>query len=129
TSSANLLATPGLPIVGSVAVTAGASINVGAAWTASGEFELRVSRSDASHVRLSYHRRRGRSLTVTAKATGGVSATIKGKDLLAMLMTAISHKPEVDLLGLVNSGLEDEAIEGIQQAVADSIDRSLTLAA
>src|SRR5262249_16867817 len=30
TSSANLLATPGLPIVGSVAVTAGASINVGA---------------------------------------------------------------------------------------------------
>src|SRR5262245_39994904 len=38
-SSTNLLATPGLPIVGSVALTKGASVTVDAAWTASGDFE------------------------------------------------------------------------------------------
>jgi len=129
TSSANLLATPGLPIVGSLEVTQGASVNVNAAWTAHGEFELRVSRPDPKSVRLSYHRRRGRSLTVSAKATAGVSATFRGRELLAMLMTAISRNPEADLLSLVNAGLGDEPIEAIQHAVADSIDRSLTLAA
>src|SRR3954451_20514326 len=44
-------------------------------------------------------------------------------------MTAISRNPEADLLTLVNAGLDDEPIEAIQQAVAASIDRSLTLAA
>src|SRR5262245_37806267 len=52
-SSANLLATPSLPIVGSVEVMQGASVSVDAAWTASGDFELRVSRPDPSHIRLS----------------------------------------------------------------------------
>jgi hypothetical protein len=128
-SATNLLATPGLPIVGSLEVTQGASVSVDAAWTASGDFELRVSRLDPAHVRLSYHRRRGRSLTVSATAKAGVSATFRGRELLATLMTAISRNPEADLVALVNAGLGDEPIEAIQQAVAASIDRSLTLAA
>ena len=125
-SSANLLATPGLPIIGTAAVTAGASVNVGAEWTASGEFELRLSRSDASTLHLAFYRRRGRSLSVSAKANAGVTATVRGKDMLATLMRAISPDPEADLLTLVNAGLDDEAIGAIQQAIAASIDRSLT---
>jgi hypothetical protein len=128
-STTNLLATPGLPIVGTVALVTGASVSVGAEWTASGEFELRLSKSDASTLHLEFYRRRGRSLSVSAKATAGVSATVKGKDLLAMLMRAISPDPEADLLTLVNAGLGDPSIEAIQQAIAASIDRSLTLAA
>ena len=84
-SATNLLATGGLPIIGTVAVTTGASVKVGAEWTASGEFEMRVSRSDASTVHLALYRRRGRSLTVSAKATAGITATVKGKDMLAAL--------------------------------------------
>ena len=128
-SSTNLLATPGLPLVGSLALTHGASVDVEAAWTASGEFELRVSKPDASHVHISFYRRKGRSLTVSAKAMAGVSVAVKGKELLATLMTAISRNPEADLLALVNAGLDDEPIEAIQEAIAASIDRSLTLAA
>ena len=128
-SSANLLATPGLPIIGTAAVTAGASVNVGAQWTVSGEFEMRVSRADASTLHVAFFRRRGRSLTVSAKASAGVTATVRGKDMLAALMRAISPDPEVDLLTLVNAGLDDEAIGAIQDAVAASIDRSLTLSA
>ena len=44
-------------------------------------------------------------------------------------MKAISPNPEADLLTLVDAGLDDEAIEAIQQAIAASIDRSLTLSA
>ena len=128
-SAANLLATPGLPIIGTAAVTAGASVNVGAQWTVSGEFEMRVSRADASTLHVAFFRRRGRSLTVSAKASAGVTATVRGKDMLAALMRAISPDPEVDLLTLVNAGLDDEAIGAIQDAVAASIDRSLTLSA
>ena len=128
-SSANFLATPGLPLVGSLALVDGAEVNVDASWTASGEFELRVSRPEASRVRLSFHRRKGRSLTVSATATAGFSATVRGRELLAMLMKAISRNPEVDLLALVDGGLSDEQIEAIQRAIAASIDRSLTLAA
>ena len=128
-STTNLLATPGLPIVGSVALVGGASLTIGAEWTASGEFELRVSRPSATHVRLSYYRRHGRSLSVSAKALAGVEAKVRGRDLLAALMRAISSNPEADLLTLVDAGLDDEQIEAIQDAVAASIDRSLTLSA
>ena len=92
-SAANLLATPGLPIIGAAAVTAGASVNVGAEWTASGEFELRLSKSDASTLHLAFYRRRGRSLSVSATAKAGVTATVRGKDMLATLMRAISRNP------------------------------------
>ena len=78
---------------------------------------------------MSFYRRRGRSLSVSAKALAGVSAEIRGRDLLAALMKAISPNPEADLLTLVDAGLDDRAIEAIQQAVAASIDRSLTLSA
>jgi hypothetical protein len=128
-STTNLLATPGLPIIGSVALVGGASLTVGAEWTASGEFELRVSKPSATQVRLSFYRRHGRSLSVSAKALAGVSAEVRGRDLLATLMRAISSNPEADLLTLVEAGLDDEQIEAIQDAVAASIDRSLTLSA
>ena len=128
-SSANLLATPGLPVIGSAAITQGATVKVGATWTASGAFELRVARPDASRVRVSFFRRRGQSLSVTANASAGLTATVRGNDLLATLMKAISPNPEADLLTLVNAGLADDTIESIQKAIAASLDRSLTLAA
>ena len=128
-SSANLLATPGLPIVGTVALTHGASVSVGAEWTVSGEFEMRVSRTDTKTLHVAFYRRRGRSLSVSAKASAGLTATIRGRDMLATLMRAISSDPETDLLTLVNAGLEDDSIEAIQAAIQASIDRSLTVSA
>jgi hypothetical protein len=128
-SSANLLATPGLPIVGTIALTHGASVSVGAQWTVSGEFEMRVSRADARTLHVAFYRRRGRSLSVSAKASAGLTASIRGRDMLATLMRAISSDPETDLLTLVNAGLEDDSILAIQDAIQASIDRSLTVSA
>ena len=128
-SSANLLATPGLPVIGTAALAQGVTVGVDASWTASGEFELRVRKADASRLQMSFFRRRGRALHISAKATAGVTATVKGRELLATLMTAISKNPEPDLLTLVNAGLDDATIGSIQKAIAGSLDRSLTLAA
>jgi hypothetical protein len=90
---------------------------------------MRVSKPDAATVGLSFFRRRGRSLTVSATATAGLSATVRGRELLALLMRAISPNPEADLIALVNAGLDDKTIEAMQQAIAASVDRSLTLTA
>ena len=102
---------------------------IGAEWTASGEFELRLSKPAAATLQLAFYRRRGRSLSVTAKAIAGVEATFRGKDLLATLMRAISPDPEADLNALIDGGLDDAAIGAIQQAIAASLDRSLSLSA
>jgi hypothetical protein len=126
-SSANLLASPKLPLVGTAALTHGATVNVDGAWTINGNFELRVSRPDAHHVRLLFYRRKGRSLSVTATAMAGLSATVRDRELLSTLMKAISKDPETDLIALVDAGLRDDTILAIQRAVEESINRSLTL--
>lgn len=128
-STTNLLATPGLPLIGAAALVQTGSVTVDAEWAASGEFELRVEAVSGTRTRLSFYRRRGRSLTVSAKALMGVSATVKDSDLIATLMKAISPNPEADLIALVNAGLDDEPILAIQRAIQESIDRSLTLSA
>ena len=129
-ATSNLLATPSLPLVGTVAtLTQAASVSVKAAWSLNGGFELRLARLDASRVRLSYFRRRGRSLSISAKALAGVSVPVRGKDMLTTLMTAISPNPEADVIALVDAGMDDASIEAIQKAVAASIDRSLTISA
>lgn len=127
--TANVLATPGLPIVGSLDVIRTASVEAKASFTASGEFEVRASKPSEAHANLAVYRRRGRELTLGAKASLGISADIRGSDPIAMLMRGISGNPEADLLALVNAGLKDDTIETIQRAIAESIDRTLTLSA
>lgn len=129
-TTTNLLATPSLPLVGTVAtITQAASVSVNAAWSLKGGFELRLAGMDGKRVRLSYFRRRGRSLSISAKALAGVSVPVRGKDMLTTLMTAISPNPEADVIALVDAGLDDASIEAIQHAIAASIDRSLTISA
>lgn len=129
-ATTNLLAAPSLPLVGTVAtLTQAGSVSVEASWNLKGGFEMRLAKLDAARVRLSYFRRRGRSLTISAKALAGVSAPVRGRDMLTALMTAISPNPEADIIALVDAGLDDGSIEAIQAAVAASIDRSLTISA
>lgn len=125
----NVLATPGLPIIGSLKVTQAASVSVDATWSASGAIELRITKSGTNQVRIAYHRRRGTSLAVGAKASLGVSATVRDSDVLKLLFRALSPDPEADLMALVGAGLADEQIAAIQEAIAASVDRSMRLAA
>lgn len=128
-SSVNVLATPGLPLLGKVTVPASANVSVHAAWEASGAFELRVGRPAAGQITLSYHRSRGRAFTIGAKATAGIQARLGDSDLLQALMRTLSPDPQADLLALVDAGLSDLQIADLQRAIAASLDRSLTVSA
>jgi hypothetical protein len=123
----NPLATPGLPVIGSASISAGASLKVGADWRATGAFELRVTKTADDRVRLSYYKRAGSEVTIDATAAVGVSAQIRDSDVLERLMDAISSDPKADLEQLVNAGLNDAQIEALQAAVAKSIDRSVRI--
>ncbi len=126
---ANPLATPGLPLVGSLAVKASATVTVGASWRLSGLFERRVTKLSKTRARLEYFRLTEQGLTISAQASAGVSATLRDAELISMLMKAISSDPKADLVALVNAGLTDEQIQAMQQAIAFSVNRSLTLSA
>jgi hypothetical protein len=127
-SIANPLATPGLPVIGSVGITAGASVAIGGEWRASGAFEIRVAKAAADRVRLSYYKRAGSEISIEATASLGVSVNIRESDAIQRLLRAISSDPEADLVQLVNAGLTDAQIEALQQAIKHSVDRSLRLA-
>jgi hypothetical protein len=124
-SIVNPLATPGLPVIGSVGISGGASVSIGGEWRATGAFEVRVTKVAPGRVRLSYYKRAGSEISVEATASLGVSATIRESDAIQRLLAAISSDPEADLVQLVNAGLSDAQIEALQRAVQLSVDRSL----
>jgi hypothetical protein len=124
-SVVNPLATPGLPVIGSAKVSVGASVNVAADWRASGAFELRVTKLADHRIRLAYYKRAGSEVSIETTAALGVKATVRDRDLLKMLMDAISGDPKADLEQLVNAGMNDAQIEALQDAVAKSIDRTV----
>ena len=123
----NPLATPGLPIVGSARISAGASAAVDAEIRASGGFEIRAAMVAPGRIRLSYYKRAGSEIAIDATAAVGVSAQVGDSDAIKRLLGAISSDPEADLVELVNAGLSDAQIEALQQAVKRSVDRSLRL--
>ena len=128
-SVVNPLATPGLPVIGSAKLTAGASVSVGATFGASGAFEIRASRVSPETVRLACYRRSGSTLEINASASVGVAATVRDSDVITRFITAVSADPKADLTALVNANLSDEQIETLQQAIAGSINRTLRIAA
>ena len=127
-SVTNPLATASLPVLGTAGITAGASATIGADWRASGRFEVRVAKQDADRVRLAYYRQAGSEVTIEAKASVGIAASVRDSDALRLFIRAVSSDPEADLAQLIDAGLSDARIEALQQAVAASVDRSLRAA-
>jgi hypothetical protein len=125
----NPLATPGLPVIGSAKLTAGASVSVGAVFGASGAFEIRASRVSPETVRLGCYRRSGSTLEINASASVGIAATVRDSDVIKRFITAVSSDPKADLTALINANLSDEQIETLQQAIAGSVNRTLRIAA
>ena len=119
---------PGCRSSGSVAVTAGASVDIGAEWTASGEFELRLSKPAASTL-ISRSTGVADVAERSAKAIGGHLRHAEGQgsagDVDARDQPGSRSRPA----GPRGRRAGRRPIEAIQQAIAASIDRSLTLSA
>ena len=128
-SVVNPLATPGLPVVGSAKLSAGASVSVGR--DVPGVRSVRDSRLAglAGRRAARCYRRTGSTLEISASASVGIAATIKDSDVVQKFVSAVSADPKADLAALVNANLADEQIETLQKAIAESVNRTLRIAA
>src|SRR5579885_2619238 len=128
--SANLLATVSLPApVGPLSVTSGNSLEIGASFTLSGEYEIRVGKTSDSVVRLAYRRKTGTEIELSASAEAGITAGPGQTDLVALLLGAVSSDPKADAATLQAAGLSAEQMGDIQGAIKAAVDRRLALAA
>lgn len=126
TPLANVLATPGLPLLGAIKVRSKASIDVSASWRVTGEYETRVSKTAPNRVRLAFHRTEASTLAMSGSVAVGVTAKAGQRDLLAVLLQALDADGAPDLDG---SSLGDAHASKVAEAVAASLDRTLSLAA
>jgi hypothetical protein len=126
---ANPLATVQLPAgIPAITVKAGESVQVGASYQISGEFQLRVQNVDSTHVRLGWYRQRSTGVKVTASASAGLSAGLGSTDLFSTILGAISSDAQADRDVLKQAGLSDGQVAGIQSAVQAAVQRKLELA-
>ena len=104
----------------------GGSLSLAVSGALTGGYQLRVRRLDGQKFELSYEKRRGSSLSVTAQAEICAAATVGGFDVIAALLKAVSKDPVVDKETFAQqTGLSDSEIEAIAAAVKAGIDRSL----
>jgi hypothetical protein len=135
TASANLLAlsnplaTAELPAgIGSIAVSEGASVRVGASFRFFGDYEIRVRKTSATAVRLGYFKEHGKEWKATVSASTGVSLSLGGDDLFAQIISALSPDAEADFRELKQASVDATTIATIQATVKAAIDRTLEVA-
>ena len=127
-SVVNPLAAINLPEpLGTVAITSGGSIKVGASFELSGAFQIRAHKVGADKVRLGYYRRRGTEFGLKVNAAIGLSVAIGNFEPLEQILKLISSDPKADLEKLKVELGEDDA-EAIKKVVEAGISRKLEIA-
>jgi hypothetical protein len=111
-----------------VRVTAGGTLQVGAAYRIEGEFQIRALKLDSGRVRIGWHRKRSDQWTIEATASAGVTAGTGEMDLFSTLVRAISADPKADIDELVRAGLSPDHATSILSAVQAAVSRRLALA-
>jgi hypothetical protein len=112
---------------GILSLTEGGSLNVAAAYTLTGEYQLRIQRLGGRKFRLGYERKRGSDFRVSAAAQFGLSASAAGFDLIQGVLKTVSADPVPDKDVFHRAGLSDEQISSIGSAIQTAIERSLEL--
>lgn len=128
-SGVNPLATVGAATsTEALGVQQGAALTVGATYTLSGGYQVRVARLDGSKFHLGFEKERGSAIGVTASADFGLAAGTAQFDLLHTLLQVISTDPVPDKSFFAQAGLSDNRIATIAAAIKTGVDRSLALA-
>lgn len=131
--SANLLAVTSplasttLPEVGTLGVTGGAAIKVGADFEFSGDFQMRVQRLANRKFRLGFYRKKNSQFDFSASANASLTVKLGDNDLFVQLMQKISPNANADLKDLEAAGLSEDQSKAIQSAVKSAIDRTLQI--
>ena len=128
TAAPNPLASVDLPLnAGTLAVKAGAVAGLSASFTISGSYQVRVRRSSADAIELSFCKQQGTTLKTDLSASAGVSVKVGDTDLLPALLGAISSDPDTDAIKklFADGGLTANEISNLTGAIKDGLDHSL----
>lgn len=126
---ANPLASAALPAsLPALSVTAGGSVQVGAALDLRCTFQVSARKTAPGHVRLGWYRQNASDFAVSATVSEGISAGFGTTDLFSSIIGVISGSATADLTELQNAGLAPAQIQAIQGAVKAAVNRKLELA-
>jgi hypothetical protein len=114
-------------VQGPLTIKDGASLVVGATYTLTGAYQLRVQRLGGSKFRLGFERKRSSELDVSVSADIGVSATVDGFDIIQALLGAVSSDPVPNKDEFQQAGLTPDQIATIANAIKAGIERTLQL--
>jgi hypothetical protein len=114
--------------LGKLDVSAGASASVGVSAFVSGDFQIRVQKTDDAFVRLSYHKVAGRGVDVTLTGSAGVGVTLGDKDLLSMLFKGPGGVPGAGVEDLVAAGITRAQLDRVTDAMTAGLSRKLEVA-
>jgi len=127
-SAVNPLAALSTSVVqGPLTIKDGASVAVGATYTLTGGYQLRVQRLGGSKFQLGFEKKRASELDVNVSADIGPSATVDGFDIIQALLGAVSSDPVPDKDAFQKAGLTTDQIATIAAAIKAGIERSLQL--
>jgi hypothetical protein len=128
-SNANPLYDASFPAgVGKIALAAGASINIGASYRLSGNYQIRVQKVSATRYRFGFYRNRSSELAISVAAKAGITMKVGSSDLIATLLKTVSPNPELDRKELESVGLNEGQVAALEGAIKSGIERSLALA-
>jgi len=125
-SVVNPLATLGT-VAGSaiLQVQENASVTVGAKYTLTGEYQVRVERLAGREFRLGYDKKRGSEFDVSVAAQIGLAADVGAFDLIKTVLQAVSPDAVPDKDAFQQAGLTEAQISTIAAALKTGIERSL----
>jgi hypothetical protein len=127
-SAVNPLAALGTPVLfGALNVQEGGCLKVGASYTLTGEYQVRIQRLAGRKFQLGYERKRGSGLDLTVAADIGVSAGLGEFDLIRGVLEAVSADPIPDKSAFLQAGLTGSQISTISAALKVGIERDLEL--
>jgi hypothetical protein len=128
-SITNPLLAASLPLkAGKIALSGGTSVSVGASFSVTGEYQIRIQKIGPARCQLGYHRKNGTEFGIRASAKAGLSLKVGGSELIKTLLKAVSKNPEVDGKELEQLGMAEEQVQAIDGAIRAGVERSLEVA-
>jgi len=125
-SVVNPLATLGTAATSAILqVQENASVTVGAKYTLTGEYQIRVERLEGRKFRLGYEKKRGVEFDVSVTAQIGIAANLGAFDLIKTVLQAVSPDAVPDKDAFQKAGLTDEQISTLSAALKTGIERSV----
>jgi hypothetical protein len=108
-------------------IQAGATVDISACCTITGDLQIRIQKVDAGTVRVGFYRKRGADFTVQVTPSAGLTAGTANVDFISAVLGVVGPNPFPSADQLEAAGVTREKQEAIEGALRAAIQRSLAL--